>query len=79
MPWPRIHFGSVVTVSPGVTIEFGERRGRVVGGASVSMSESEEEGEEGREGTMGWKGGGGVGARIVKGILEVVRGEVESL
>lgn len=66
----RIHWGSSVTISPGVTIYFVESFGRLEGGGmSVSPSESrEEESEE----SLWWKVGRGVGAVIVKGIEEVV-------
>ena len=66
----RIHWGSSVTISPGVTMDLLESFGRLEGGGiSVSPSESrEEESEE----SLCWNGGRGVGAVIVKGIEKVV-------
>ncbi len=66
----RIHCGSSVTVSPGVTMDLVESLGRLEGGGmSVSPSESrEEESEESL-----WRIGGRViGEVIVKGIVEVL-------
>ena len=40
VPWPRIHCGSSVTISPGVTIVLVARRGRLLGRV-MEMSPSE--------------------------------------
>lgn len=68
----RIHWGSSVTVSPGVTMDLGDSRGRLEGGSmSVSPSESR---EEESERSLRWIGAKGAGAVIVKGIGEGRRG-----
>lgn len=66
MPWPRIHWGSSVTVSPGVIIDLVVSLGRFEGGdMSMSPSESEE---------SWWAiGAGGAAAVIVNVIVFLVR------
>lgn len=67
----RIHCGSSVTVSPGVTMDLVESLGRLEGGGmSVSPSESR---EESSEASLWWRGKREAGVDIVKGIVEVVR------
>ena len=69
MPWPRIHCGSSVTVSPGVRIVLLDKRGRLeewVMGMPPSESEMVGEGEEAL--WLVWEGG--AAGRTVKVIAE---------
>ena len=73
VPWPRIHCGSEVMVSPGTTVSLARFVGRVsMSGMEESVSEAEEVGEGLEEASSG------LGGRMSMPIFTVVNGLVRS-